>query len=41
VLASVVQLSEKVLAEIGEPNRSKTVQGARSSASAFPWVIGR
>lgn len=39
-LASLVQLSEKVLAELGEPNRSKTVQGARSSATAFPWVIG-
>ena len=40
VLASVVQLSEKVLAEIGEPNRSKTAQGSRSAATAFPWVIG-
>lgn len=39
-LASLVRLSEKVLAEIGEPNRSKTAQGARSSATAFPWVIG-
>lgn len=38
-LASLVRLSEKVLAEIGEPNRSKTAQGARSSATAFPWVI--
>ena len=35
----VVQLSEKLLAELGEPNRSKTAQGARSSATAFPWVI--
>ncbi|MDV3126746.1 hydroxymethylglutaryl-CoA lyase [Mycobacterium sp. 21AC1] len=40
-LASLVQLSEKVLAELGEPNRSKTAQGARSSATAFPWVIGQ
>jgi hydroxymethylglutaryl-CoA lyase len=38
-LSSVVQLSEKILAEIGEHNRSKTAQGARSSATAFPWVI--
>lgn len=38
-LGALVALSEKVLAEIGEPNRSKTAQGARSSASAFPWVI--
>lgn len=39
-LASVVELSETVLAEIDEPNRSKTAQGARSTATAFPWVIG-
>jgi hydroxymethylglutaryl-CoA lyase len=38
-LASVVRLSEKVIAELGEPNRSKAAQGARSSATAFPWVI--
>jgi hydroxymethylglutaryl-CoA lyase len=38
-LAAVVELSENILAEINEPNRSKTAQGARSSATAFPWVI--
>ncbi|MGV9796484.1 hydroxymethylglutaryl-CoA lyase [Mycobacterium sp. NPDC003449] len=38
-LGSVVALSEKVLAELGEPNRSKTARGARSSATAFRWVI--
>ncbi|MGV0741724.1 hydroxymethylglutaryl-CoA lyase [Mycolicibacterium sp. XJ870] len=39
-LSAVVALSEKTLAGIGEPNRSKAAQGARSSATAFPWVIG-
>ncbi|MET0455702.1 MAG: hydroxymethylglutaryl-CoA lyase [Mycobacterium sp.] len=39
-LTAVVELSERILAEIGELNRSKTAQGARSSATAFPWVIG-
>jgi len=39
-LASVVEVTEKLLAEIGEPNRSKTAQGARSKAKAFKWVIG-
>lgn len=49
-LASMVEISEKLLAELGEPMRSKTVQGARSrhtgrsagstpAASAFEWVI--
>ncbi|MCC8929471.1 hydroxymethylglutaryl-CoA lyase [Rhodococcus sp. I2R] len=37
-LASMVELSEKLLAELGEPMRSKTVQGARSGAAAFEWV---
>ncbi|WP_066288129.1 hydroxymethylglutaryl-CoA lyase [Arthrobacter sp. B6] len=35
----LVALSEKLLAELGEPNRSKSAQGARSNAAAFPWVI--
>ncbi|AYJ48673.1 hydroxymethylglutaryl-CoA lyase [Rhodococcus sp. P1Y] len=49
-LAGMVEISEKLLAELGEPMRSKTVQGARSSQSghsagstpaarAFEWVI--
>jgi hydroxymethylglutaryl-CoA lyase len=38
-LASMVDVTEKLLAEIGEPNRSKTAQGARSKATAFDWVI--
>ncbi|KQU01789.1 hydroxymethylglutaryl-CoA lyase [Rhodococcus sp. Leaf7] len=39
ILASLVHLSEKLLAELGEPMRSKAVQGARSTARAFEWVI--
>ncbi|MDJ0393910.1 hydroxymethylglutaryl-CoA lyase [Rhodococcus sp. G-MC3] len=38
-LATMVDISEKLLAELGEPMRSKTVQGARSNAQAFEWVI--
>lgn len=37
--AGLVDLSEKLLAELGEPNRSKSAQGARSKAEAFEWVI--
>jgi hydroxymethylglutaryl-CoA lyase len=40
-LGSMVEVTEKLLAELGEPNRSRTVQGARSKAKAFEWVIGR
>ena len=35
----LVVLSEKLLAELGEPNRSKAAQGARSKAAAFEWVL--
>jgi hydroxymethylglutaryl-CoA lyase len=38
-LASMVDITEKMLAGLGEPNRSRTVQGARSKAAAFDWVI--
>lgn len=37
-LARVAAISEDLLTELGEPNRSKTLQGARSGASAFEWV---
>jgi hydroxymethylglutaryl-CoA lyase len=37
--AGLVGMSEKLLAELGEPNRSKSAQGARSKAAAFEWVI--
>ena len=39
-LASLVDTTEKMLAEIGEPNRSKTAQGAKSKSKVFDWVIG-
>lgn len=39
-LAALVDLSEELLAELGEPNRSRTLEGARSEASAFEWVVG-
>ncbi|HEY5855932.1 MAG TPA: hydroxymethylglutaryl-CoA lyase [Aldersonia sp.] len=41
VLASLLELTDKALAELGEPNRSRTAQGARGTASAFDWVVGR
>lgn len=37
--AGLVRLSEKLLAELGEPNRSRAALGARSTAEAFEWVI--
>lgn len=37
---SLVELSEKVLTELDEANRSRAAQGARSNATAFDWVIG-
>ncbi|MDF2469664.1 MAG: ccl [Rhodococcus erythropolis] len=38
-LESIVGITEKLLAELGEPLRSKTAQGARSTAREFEWVI--
>ena len=38
-LAAMVALSADLLAELGEPNRSKTAQGALSKAAAFEWVV--
>ncbi|MGW5573179.1 hydroxymethylglutaryl-CoA lyase [Nocardia thailandica] len=38
-LAGLVGLTEELLAELGEPNRSRTVEGARSKADAFAWVV--
>lgn len=40
VLAGLVERSEDLLAELGEPNRSRAVQGVRSEATAFPWTAG-
>lgn len=38
VLGALVTLSEGLLDELNEPNRSKTAQGTRSKATAFEWV---
>ena len=40
-LAAMLDLTDKALAELGEPNRSRTAQGARGNATAFEWVVGR
>lgn len=40
-LAALVALSEELLVELGEPNRSRAAEGARSKASAFEWVVER
>ncbi|MFD3591941.1 hydroxymethylglutaryl-CoA lyase [Nocardia sp. NPDC058640] len=40
VLADLVGLTEGLLTDLGEPNRSRTATGARSKASAFDWVVG-
>ncbi|MFD6163068.1 hydroxymethylglutaryl-CoA lyase [Nocardia sp. NPDC060256] len=40
-LAALVEESEELLAELGEPNRSRTAEGARSKADAFEWVSHR
>ncbi|MFI1237768.1 hydroxymethylglutaryl-CoA lyase [Nocardia salmonicida] len=38
-LSSLVGLTEQLLADLGEPNRSRTLEGARSRAEAFEWVV--
>lgn len=40
VFAGLVHESEALLGELGEPNRSKAREGARSNAPAFPWAVG-
>lgn len=37
--AALVEQSEALLGDLGEPNRSKARQGARSNAPAFPWAV--
>jgi hydroxymethylglutaryl-CoA lyase len=39
IFAELVRLTDGLLAELGEPNRSRAVQGAHSSATAFPWAL--
>ncbi|MBV7704780.1 hydroxymethylglutaryl-CoA lyase [Nocardia nova] len=40
-LATMVGLTERLLTDLGEPNRSRTAEGARSEARAFEWVVPR
>ncbi|MFC0110179.1 hydroxymethylglutaryl-CoA lyase [Kibdelosporangium aridum] len=37
--AELVNLTDGLLGELGEPNRSRAVQGAHSSATGFPWAL--
>lgn len=37
--AQLVRLGEDIVEQLGEDNRSKAAQGARSKAAAFEWVI--
>lgn len=37
--ADLVRLGEDLVTELGEPNRSRARQGARSEAEAFEWVL--
>ncbi|GFG50022.1 hydroxymethylglutaryl-CoA lyase [Mycolicibacterium agri] len=39
-LASMLEITDKLLTELGEPNRARSAQGARSKSSAFEWVVG-
>lgn len=36
----LVELSDTLLADVDEPNRSRAARGARASASTFPWAFG-
>jgi hydroxymethylglutaryl-CoA lyase len=38
-LSALVRTTERLLADVDEPNRSRTVQGAHSKAAAFEWVL--
>ncbi|MFG1791554.1 hydroxymethylglutaryl-CoA lyase [Nocardia sp. NPDC049149] len=40
-LAALVDLAEDLLADLGEPNRSRAAEGARSKAEAFRWVVAQ
>lgn len=39
VFADLVRLGEDLASELGEPNRARATQGARSEATAFDWVL--
>jgi hydroxymethylglutaryl-CoA lyase len=38
-LTTLVGLSGELLEDLGEPNRSRTADGARSTTTAFPWAL--
>jgi hydroxymethylglutaryl-CoA lyase len=38
VFASLVAVTDTLLAELGEPNRSRAAQAAHTSTTAFPWA---
>jgi hydroxymethylglutaryl-CoA lyase len=38
-LGELLVIAEGVLGELGEPNRSRTADGARSTTTAFPWAL--
>jgi hydroxymethylglutaryl-CoA lyase len=39
-LGSLMELTDGTLADLAEPNRSKSALGARSTAKTFEWVLG-
>jgi hydroxymethylglutaryl-CoA lyase len=39
-LATLIEVSDDLLTDLGEPNRSRTADGARSTTTAFPWAVG-
>ncbi|WP_458688133.1 beta/alpha barrel domain-containing protein [Nocardia tengchongensis] len=39
VLSDLVRMSDDLLKELGEPNRSRTIEGAKSETTAFEWTI--
>lgn len=41
VFTDIVIAAGRLLAQLGEPNRSKAAQGARSTANAFEWSISQ
>jgi hydroxymethylglutaryl-CoA lyase len=38
-LSTLLGIAGELLTDLGEPNRSRTADGARSTTTAFPWAI--
>ena len=36
--AELVRLGSELLADLGEPNRSRAADGAQASTTSFPWA---